>query len=468
MLIDPLAMSITQLIDNQRKYFDTNVTLPAGFRVQQLRRLREALQRRETHLQRAVFEDFGKSAFDTYATELMLVLHDIDEAIARVPRWSKPRRVRTNLLNLPGTSQIWPEPLGVCLIVSAWNYPYLLSFGPAVAALAAGNTVILKPSELPAATSRVVAALVSETFDPQYFAVVEGGVEETKELLSHRFNKVFFTGSTQVGKLVYQAAAAHLTPVTLELGGKSPAFVTAECDLGISARRLVWGKFLNAGQTCIAPDYVLVDNRVEEEFLVLCRTEIERARYSVGNGNYTQIINERHYQRLLSYLSSGDLHYGGECDPEARTISPTVLRNVQFSDPVMSEEVFGPILPVLTYDELDAAIQRVRALPKPLACYIFSNEESSCRKVLSQVPAGGVTINDVVVHITNPHLPFGGVGQSGMGRYHGEAGFKAFSNEKAVLRKATWLDPPLRYAPLTAKKRQWLQRIMSLSAWWDT
>lgn len=452
-------MNTSELIQRQRAYFDSGATLPIEFRLEQLRRLAQAIKRRESDLHRAIYEDFGKSSFDNYTTELMLVLRDIDEAIACLPRWSKPKRVHTNVLNWPGRSCVVTEPLGVSLVIGAWNYPYLLSLSPVVPALAAGNTVVLKPSELPRMTSRLLAELIGETFDPRYCAVVEGGATETAELLTHRLDKIFFTGSTHVGKIVYQAAASRLTKVTLELGGKTPVFVDGNCDLPLCARRLVWGKFLNAGQTCIAPDYVLVDARIEEDFLKACRNEIVAAGYATAHGNFPRIINTHHYERLMSLIEPAKVYWGGQGDPEARTIEPTILRDVSFADPVMAQEVFGPLLPVLTYANLDTAIDQVRRLPKPLSCYVFSNNRETQQKVVERVSAGAVTINDVVLHIANPHLPFGGVGDSGMGRYHGETGFRTFSNEKSILLKARWPDLSLRYSPQTPRKLAWLNRL---------
>lgn len=457
-------MRTRDIVSAQRRFFETGATKPLAFRKKQLRKLRDAITRREADLCQALFDDFGKSAFDTRTTELMLVLYDIDEAIRALPRWSKRRRVRTNLLNLPGRSYVVPEPLGVSLVVGAWNYPYLLTFCPLVAALAAGNTVVLKPSELPAASSRVLAELFADTFDQQYCAVVEGGVEETRELLTERFDKIFFTGSSKVGSVVYQAAAAHLTPVTLELGGKSPAFVTADCDVKLAARRIVWGKFLNAGQTCVAPDYVLVDASIEGAFLSACREEIVRSNYAVENGNYTRIINEHHFQRLLSLIPKDKCYWGGKGDPATRTIEPTLLAGASFDDAVMQEEIFGPILPVVRYTNLDEVLAQVRRLPSPLSCYVFARDERVQQQVLGALRFGGATINDTVLHIANPHLPFGGVGPSGMGRYHGEAGFRTFSNEKSVLHKASWPDLALRYSPISSTKLTWLERLVFWSS----
>lgn len=458
-------MLLSDLITRQREFFATDATRPIAFRSEQLQKLHTALTRNQELLLAAVYTDFKKSAFDAYTTELMLVRHDLEEALKRLPRWARKRRVRTNLLNLPGTSYVAPEPLGVSLIIGAWNYPYLLSLAPLVAALAAGNTVILKPSELPRATSAALARVIGETFAPEYCAVVEGGVAETSELLQHRFDKIFFTGSTHVGKLVYQAAAAHLTPVTLELGGKSPAFVTADCDVALAARRIVWGKFLNAGQTCVAPDYVLVDAVLEERFLAACRDEIIKAAYAVENDNYVQIIDARHFQRLRGLIAPDKVYHGGTSDAAARVIEPTVLCGVSFDDAVMQEEIFGPILPVIAYSHLDDAIAKVKTLPAPLSCYVFARDKRAQRRVFERLPFGGGTVNDTVLHIANPHLPFGGVGASGLGRYHGEAGFRAFSSEKSVLSKATWVDLALRYSPLTPSKLRWLKRLMRWQSW---
>lgn len=453
------------LVASQRAYFYSRATRELDFRRSQLERLHRALRQHEAALLRAVADDFGKSAFDAYTTELMLILHDIEMALRSLPRWASKRRVKTNLVNQPGRSHVIAEPLGVCLVIGAWNYPYLLSLCPTVAALAAGNTVILKPSELPRATSRALARLVSETFDPDYFSVVEGGADETTELLKHRFDKVFFTGSTAVGKVVYQAAAAHLTPVTLELGGKNPAFVTADCDLELTARRITWGKFLNAGQTCVAPDYVLVDAALEHRFLAACRAEIQRSDYRVENGNYAQLINDKHFARVAKLIEPSKVYFGGGCDAGSRTISPTLLHSVTFDDPIMQEEIFGPVLPVLRYENLEEAIARVQTLPKPLSCYVFSNSPRVQAEVMSRISFGGGTINDTVLHIANPHLPFGGVGSSGQGRYHGRAGFLAFSNEKSILYKSRWPDLELRYSPLTSNKLTWLKRLMRWSSW---
>lgn len=447
-------------IKAQRDFFNTNTTKDLKFRIQQLNKLYYLLKDNEQLLFDAIYKDFKKSEFDTYISELALVYHDIKDAKRNIYKWARREKVSTNLLNFPAKSYIIKEPLGVCLVIGAWNYPYQLSLAPAVAALAAGNTVILKPSELPAETSKVMAQLINSSFDPAIFKVVEGGVEETTELLELDFDKIFFTGSTKVGKIVYQAAAKNLTPVTLELGGKSPAFVTKDCDLKMTVKRLVWAKFLNAGQTCIAPDYVMVAESLEEEFLEALKAEIEKEQFAIVNHNYVQIINTDNFERLEKMIEPSKVFYGGKTNASERTIEPTILKNAAFEDAAMQEEIFGPILPVLTYTNLDEAISEVKNLPKPLSAYIFTSSAENREKVLQQLAFGGGAVNDAVMHITNPKLPFGGVGNSGIGSYHGKAGFDCFTHQKSILHKATWLELPLKYFPHSKSRLKWIKRTM--------
>jgi len=447
------------VFQRQRTFFNSNATKETSFRKKQLRILFSLLKENEKGLCKAINDDFGKSEFETIATELELIYKDIRKALKRLPEWSQKQAVSTNLLNFPARSYIQPEPLGVSLVIGAWNYPYQLSIAPAVAAIAAGCTVILKPSELPTRTSAIMAKLVNENFDPGFFHVVEGGVKETTELLQQNFDKIFFTGSTHVGRIVYEAAAKHLTPVTLELGGKSPAFVTRDCNLKMTVKRLIWSKFLNSGQTCIAPDYVMVDNKIRDKFLEKCVEEIENRSYDLENNNYVQIINERNFDRLAAMVDTEKVYYGGKTDKEKRIFGPTLLHNVTFGDKVMEDEIFGPILPVIGYDDLDAAINKVSELPRPLSCYVFTNKKGSEQKVMQGISFGGGGVNEAVMHITNPDLPFGGVGNSGTGKYHGEAGFREFSNYKAILKKPTWFELNLKYAPLSKAKLRWIRRF---------
>ena len=450
------------IITAQRAFFHTQKTKQIPFRIQQLELLYDVLKANEDALYEAIYSDFKKSEFETYVSELALLYHDIKEAKRQVHRWSRRERVRTNLLNFPSKSYILKEPLGTCLVIGAWNYPYQLSLAPVVAALAAGNTVVLKPSELPSATSSVMARLINSSFDPRVFTVIEGGVPETTELLEQDFDKIFFTGSTKVGKIVYEAAAKKLTPVTLELGGKSPAFVTKDCNLNMSVKRLVWGKFLNAGQTCIAPDYVMVEKEIELEFLAQLKTEIEKERFSIANKNYVQIINDDNFNRLTKMIPEDHIYYGGKTDPSERYIQPTVLQDVSFDSTCMQEEIFGPILPVLSFTDLSDALRKVQQLPKPLSAYVFTDSARTKKLVFDQLSFGGGAVNESVMHITNPKLPFGGVGHSGIGNYHGQAGFDCFSHKKSILEKATWLELPLKYYPHTASKLKWIKRLMKL------
>ncbi|RFN57891.1 aldehyde dehydrogenase [Marixanthomonas ophiurae] len=449
-----------QFVDQQKAFFNTQTTKNTSFRIKQLDTLQAVLKENETLLNEAIYTDFKKSEFDTYVSELALLYSDIKEAKRNIKKWSRRKRVSTNLLNFPANSYIIPEPLGVCLVIGAWNYPYQLSFAPVVAALAAGNTVILKPSELPSKTSEVMAKLVNGNFDPNVFKVIEGGVSETTELLKQNFDKIFFTGSTKVGKIVYKAAAENLIPVTLEMGGKSPAFVTEDCNLKMTVKRMMWAKFLNAGQTCIAPDYVMVHEKVREEFLELAKAEIEEEQFQFENHNYVQIINDDNFDRLNSLIKQDQVYYGGNMEKEKRYIQPTILQNVSFEDPVMQEEIFGPILPVIGYDNIDEVITEVRKFPKPLSCYVFTNNKKTKRKILNEVSFGGGAINDAVMHISNPKLPFGGVGQSGIGNYHGKAGFDCFTHYKSILDKPTWLELPIKYYPHTNRKLKWIKRMM--------
>ncbi len=453
-------MDFTEIINSQRQFFNGNTTKDLSFRKAQLMKLREVLKNNEKRLFEAIDADFKKGEFETYATELGLLYSDIAEALKKMRRWSRVKRVRTNLPNLPARSYLIPEPYGVCLVIGAWNYPYQLSMAPAIAALAAGNTVVLKPSELSANTSALMAELINANFAPEVFRVVEGGVPETTALLEQKFDKVFFTGSVPVGRIVYQAAAKHLTPVTLELGGKSPAFVFADCNPDITARRIAWGKFLNAGQTCIAPDYILVENKIKDAFLSSLRKQIEKTNYTPDAAHYVQIINERNFDRLTNLIDPSKVLIGGGHDRNQRFIEPTVLHDIDFSHPVMNDEIFGPILPVIGFDDLDKMIVEVKNRPKPLACYVFTRSKTLRRKILHEVSFGGGAINDTIMHISNPRLPFGGVGHSGTGSYHGEAGFRTFSHYKSILQKPFRLEPNLKYPPYSEGKLNWIKRFM--------
>ncbi len=450
------------IISNQRAFFNTNQTKNIDFRIKQLQKLKTLLQKNEARLEKAIYEDFSKSAFDNYSNELALLYLEIDDATRNLKKWSARKRVSTNLVNFPARSYIIPEPLGVSLIIGAWNYPYQLSLAPAIAAIAAGNTVVLKPSELPANTSRTMAEIINHNFEPEFFIVVEGGVQETQLLLQQRFDKIFFTGSVPVGRIVYQAAAKHLTPVTLELGGKSPAFILDDKNLDIYVKRLVWAKFLNAGQTCIAPDYILVKSSLKDALIQQLIAEIGKEQFSIGNQNYVQIISEKNINRLAKYIDKNKVVYGGNYDLATRVFEPTVMDNVTFDDAVMQEEIFGPILPVIAFESVDDVIAAVKRREKPLSCYVFTQDKKLRDKILHEISFGGGCVNDAIMHISNSKMPFGGVGESGIGSYHGQFGFRTFSHYKSILDKPVWLESGLKYFPHTPFKFKWMKRLLKL------
>jgi aldehyde dehydrogenase (NAD+) len=456
-------MNFTELLVNQRSYFKSQHTKSIESRKNTLRIFKTMLLENEAKIYAAVYADFQKSEHEAFLTEFAILIKDIEEAISALPKWMKAQKVKTNLVNLPGKSYVVPEPFGLCLVIGAWNYPIQLSFAPAIAALAAGNTVVLKPSELAANSAQCMAELVAQYFDPRLFTVVLGGVEETTTLLAERFDKIFFTGSPAVGRIVYEAAAKHLTPVTLELGGKSPAIIAPSADLPTAIKRLIWAKFLNAGQTCIAPDYVFVHESIYQECLVLLQQEIDKNQYAVANKNYVQIINERNLARLEKFLDKDKIAFGGAIDREMRTISPTLLKDVSLDDAVMQEEIFGPILPLISYTLFDEVLHYIQDHEKPLSAYLFSNNKAEQHAWLNELSFGGGCINDAIMHITNPNLPFGGVGQSGTGSYHGKAGFETFSHLKSVFEKPRLFEVPLKYPPYTTTKMGWIKRLLKLS-----
>lgn len=458
--ITPETDKLEVLFKKQQAFFNAGQTLPVRKRIELLKHLKAVLKENEKMLQEAIYADFQKSAFETYATELAPLYKELDLAIKSVKKWSKPQRVGTDIVNLPARSVRIPEPYGTTLIIGAWNYPYNLSLIPAVSAIAAGNTVIIKPSELPARSSSVLAELLNNHFNQNHIAVVEGGIPETTKLLAFKWDKIFFTGSPRVGKIVYQKAAEHLIPVTLELGGKSPAFITKSANLKIAVQRLVWAKFLNAGQTCIAPDYIYVDQDIKSEFLKQLINEIKKREYSLGAEHYVQIIDTKNVKRLKKLINPDKVIYGGKVDVENRFIEPTLLDDVSWEDSVMQEEVFGPVLPILTYYDLQDAISVVKAQPKPLSCYVYTEQKRDADMVLQQLSFGGGMVNDSVTHFANANLGFGGIGNSGIGTYHGKFGFDAFTHYKGIVKKPTWFELPLKYAPYTQGKLKWVKRLL--------
>lgn len=453
-------MNFQDILSDQREFFNTQKTKNIKFRKMYLEKLKEVIQKNENLLYEAIYADFGKSKFDTFTTEISFILKDIDYYLKNLNSLSKPKRVGTNLANQLGSSKIYPEPLGCTLVIGAWNYPYQLSFSPMIAALAAGNTCMLKPSEIAENSMKAMAKIINENFPKEYLYVAEGGIEEITEILKLKFDKIFFTGSSTVGKIVYQAAAKHLTPVTLELGGKSPAIVTSSANFEVAAKRIVWGKFLNAGQTCVAPDYILVDEKVKDSFLDSLKSYIQKFNYGIDAEQYTRIINEKNYNRLVNLIDQEKIFYGGKTDSSKNYIEPTLLHNVTWEDAVMQEEIFGPILPILTFKNFNEALLQISAHDKPLAAYLFTSNSDEKESFTSKVSFGGGCINDVVMHLSNDHLPFGGVGNSGIGNYHGKYGFQAFSHMKSVLDRATWGEPDLKYPPYSEKKLSWIKKLL--------
>ena len=453
-------MNYADILQQQKTFFNSHATKDLDFRKAQLQKLKKVVKSNEKLLYDAIYQDFGKSEFETFGTEISFVYKDIDYYLKNLKSFAKPKSVLTNIVNQMGSSKIVFEPLGNCLVIGAWNYPYQLTLTPVIAAIAAGNTCVIKPSELPENTMKAMAKLINENFDPQFLYVVEGGVEETTAILKLRFDKIFFTGSPRVGKIVYKAAAEHLTPVTLELGGKSPAFVTEKADLQIAAKRIVWGKFINAGQTCVAPDYLYVAENIKAKFLKVLIEEIKKRNYTDNVDHYCKIINERNFDRLEKMIDHKKVVFGGETNREKRYISPTVLDNVTWEDAVMQEEIFGPILPILTYKNLETAMQTVVEGEKPLSAYLFSNDAKEQELFTEKLSFGGGCINDTLMHLSNDRLPFGGVGNSGIGHYHGKFGFIAFSHQKAILKKSNYLEPELKYPPYSDAKLNILKKLL--------
>ena len=434
-------MNITELVSQQRAYFKTNATRDINFRIKQLHGLREVLRENEQTLLDAIYADLKKSRYGTITTELSLVYGEIAHSIRDLPKWSRRHRVGTNLLNFPERSYLLPEPYGVTYIAGAWNYPYQLTLLPLVSAIAAGNTAIVKPSELAPNTSRAMAALINDHFPSHYLHVVEGGAEIAGEILQERFDKIFFTGGSVIGKIVYEAAAKHLTPVTLELGGKNPAIILSDCDINIAAKRIIWGKFSNAGQTCVAPDYLLVHSSIEQRLLAeLKRLLMAHFSPSSIGDNYMAIVNERHFERLKMLMDPEKIFFGGVTDKEQLLISPTILHNVTFDDEIMTEEIFGPLLPVIRFDDLREVVEKIRTYDKPLSLYVFGKKSAVTDSLFDELSFGGGSLNDTVMYFANRNLPLGGVGASGIGSYHGEYGFKTFSHDKAIMEKGTWIE----------------------------
>lgn len=449
---------ILNTIDSQRKFFSKGHTKSIDFRICQLKKLLAAIEKNEVFIIKALQKDLGRSETDAYLGDVSPLKKSIQYHIKNVKNWAKPKKVKS----MPGSkSFIYPEPLGNILVISPWNYPFLVLIDPLIGVITAGNTAVLKPSEISSHTSEVLAKVINETFDPDYIKVIEGGVEETQFLLEQKFDLVFFTGSPQVGKIVYEAAAKNLTPVILELGGKSPCIVDKDIDFRKTADRIIWGKTFNNGQTCTAPDYVFVDKRVKEKFVQELINSIQRfyTKDPQESNFYSRIINQRHFDRLSTYLDDGKVIYGGRSDRSNLYIEPTLIEGASFDSKIMQEEIFGPILPIFEYEKIEEVINFVTSRPKPLALYVFSKSKKFYNNVVYKTTAGGMCINDVLMHVVSDEMPFGGVGNSGIGKYHGKYGFDALSNQKAIFKNTFSFDRNILYPPFKLSFK-WLKKLI--------
>lgn len=444
---------IALVLERQRNYYKSGVTIPVDFRINQLKKLYKTIKKYENEVNEALRKDLGKSHYEGFMCESGLVLSEISYMIRHTKRFAKRKTVYTPITNFASHSFKQPIPYGNTLIMSPWNYPFLLTIDPLADAISAGNTVVVKPSAYSPATSEIIEKIITECFNPEYVAVVTGGRAENTALLEQKFDFVFFTGSQAVGKEVLRKTAEHLTPAVLELGGKSPCIVDESANVKLAAKRIVFGKYLNCGQTCVAPDYILCESSVKDQFIkeVVNQIKLQYGEHPLENKDYGKIINEKHFERLCGLIDKNKVVIGGETNSETYQIAPTVMDNVTEHDAIMGEEIFGPIMPILTFDSFDKLIEELKDKEKPLALYLFSSNKKHINRVTAELSYGGGCINDVVVHLATSEMGFGGVGESGMGAYHGKDGFDAFSHYKSVMDKKTWLDLPMRYQPYKSK-----------------
>lgn len=456
-------MNIPMLVDKQRQFFMNGGTLDTVFRLDALRQLSGAIKEMESEIIHALRDDLNKSELEAYMTEISLIQGEIAFARKNLTKWAKKQKTRSTIAFFPAKCYRVPEPYGIVLIMSPWNYPFLLAIEPLVGALAAGNCAIIKPSEYAPATAAIVHKLISKCFPEEYCAVVQGSVEESDKLLKQKFDYILFTGSVAVGRIVMESASKYLTPVTLELGGKSPVIVDESAKIDLSAKRLVFSKFINAGQTCVAPDYVLVHESKKDELIKALKRYINLCYPKDAQGNvidYPRIINEKNFQRICDLMKGEKIATGGKVNPRMLTIEPTLLNDVSFDAPIMQEEIFGPVLPIISYKNFGEVIAEICRRPKPLALYLFSEDKEKWAIVEKNVPFGGGCINDCMLQVSSPHLPFGGVGDSGMGQYHGKSSFDTFTHYKSIVNKSTKLDLDIRYRPYTEKKERMIRKLL--------
>jgi aldehyde dehydrogenase (NAD+) len=455
-------MEIAEIYKAQQDYFASGITLSYAFRKKQLQLLRKAIKKHEDRILAALYADLHKPPVEAYASEIGLMYGEIKDILAGLKQWMRPEAVTSPLMQYPSKSRIYKMPLGLTLLIAPWNYPFQLLMAPLAGAIAGGNCAILKPSEMAPNTADVIETMIAETFDPAYISVLQGdGNVVIPQAMQHRFDHVFFTGSTTVGKKILEMAAPHLTPVTLELGGKSPCVVDDKVDIHAAAKRIIWGKYWNAGQTCIAPDYVLVHQKVKDELIAAMKKAIVKfwGENPAQSPDYARIINAKRFRVLRNYLQQGNLLHGGATDESTLFIAPTLLDNVDWNSSVMQEEIFGPVLPIITFNKLEDALQLIRQQPYPLSLYIFTKRAKTEKILLEQLRFGGGCINNTLIHFTNTELPFGGVGYSGMGRYHGKYSFDTFTHAKSMMKTGNWLDVPVKYPPYK-NKLQMMKMVM--------
>ncbi|HDK7176366.1 TPA: aldehyde dehydrogenase [Clostridium botulinum] len=445
--------SIRDMLKKQKSFFEKGYTKDINFRIETLKKLKHNIKMNENNIFKALKIDLNKSEFETFITEIGIVYDEINGAIKNIKKWSKPKKVKTPITNFLASSYIYNEPYGVALIIAPWNYPFQLIMAPLVGAISAGNCVLLKPSELAVETEKIIVKIIKETFSDEYIGVVTGGVKESEALLKEKFDYIFYTGGINVGKIVMRAAAEHLTPITLELGGKSPCIVDKDANIDLAARRITWGKFLNAGQTCVAPDYLVVHKNIKEKLISSIENYIIEffGENAFENEEYPRIINERHFKRLEGYLKEGKIVFGGKTDISNLYIEPTIIEGINLKNRIMEEEIFGPIFPVIEFEDIDEVIDIIKNNPKPLALYYFSEDKEKQEIIIKNISFGGGCINDTIMHLSTSTLPFGGVGSSGIGGYHGRASFDTFSHKKSILKKSNLIDIKIRYAPFKGK-----------------
>ena len=453
-------VELKEIINKQRDFFNTNATKSVKYRIKMLQRLKEAIRNNEVAILSALYKDLLKSKAEAYMSELAIVYAEINEALKNVIKWSRPEKVKDTIATFPAKNYVYSEPYGVVLIMAPWNYPFNLAISPLIAAIAAGNTAIIKCSKESVYTSKVIKYIINKAFGSNYIFCVDEDIDYD-ELLNQRYDYIFFTGSQRVGKIVMNIASKNLIPVSLELGGKSPCIIDETADIKLAARRVLWGKLLNAGQTCVSVDYVLIHSSVKDGFIKYLQKELKK-RYpnALNNDTYPRIINEHHYKRLMNLIKSEDSIIGGRGDDVVRRLEPTILPDVDFDHEIMKEEIFGPVLPIIEYDDINNVIRIIKAHEKPLACYVFTRDKDMAKNIIKSISYGGGCINDVILQVSNHYMPFGGVGSSGIGSYHGKFGFDTFSHKKSIVWSKTMIDLPIRYAPFSPLKFRMLKKIL--------